>query len=173
MRTNGEAKYYRYCTETPEKNTGVAYRYEFLHQETEKTPFDCKVFIDFDGNHREYFYIVRKEIREHQIRKLQQLVTDKTLLIAERIYPKMKTILKAFNINFFDMQGNICLKDKGVFLFVQHQGKNTMQVKTKKLFTAAELKVVFNLLISPELINQTYSSGRKAFVIDDFLNRHN
>ncbi len=147
---------------------GLAYRYEFLHQKTGKTLFDCKVVLDFDGKDREYFCIVRKEIREHQIAKLQELVTDKTLLIAERIYPKMKTLLKAFNINFLDMQGNIYLKDNGVFLYIDQQQKKTEQAKTNNLFTPAGLKVVFNILLKPALINQTYReiAGETGVALD-------
>ncbi|MGM0613238.1 MAG: hypothetical protein ACQESM_06990 [Bacteroidota bacterium] len=37
--------------------------------------------------------------------------------------------------------------------------------KTQKLFTALGLKIVFNLLITPKLINQTYSSGSESFLL--------
>ncbi len=152
--------------------TDVGFMYEFLHQKAEKTPFDCKVVLDIDGNEKDYFCIIRKEIREHQLAKLQGLITDNTILIAEKIYPKMKAILRDFNMNYLDTQGNIYLKNKGVFLFIEQPGNKTRHVKTKKLFTPAGLKVVFNLLIKPDLVNHTYRDiAKETGVALDTINK--
>ena len=152
--------------------TGVGFRYEFLHHKAEKTPFNCKVLLDIDGIEKTYFCIIRKEIREHQLAKLQELVTDNTLLIAEKIYPKMKAVLRDFNINYLDTQGNIYLKNKGVFLFIEQPGNKIKQKEKTKLFTPAGLKVVFNLLINPHLVNQTYRDiAKEAGVALDTINK--
>src|SRR5690606_30962979 len=76
------------------------------------------------------------------------------LLIANRLFPKIKEELREKKIPYLEANGNIFLKKEGLFLFVDTQ-KPLIIEKTKgnRAFTKTGLKVLFYLLQNKEAIH--------------------
>jgi hypothetical protein len=73
---------------------------------------------------------VKRELRTHQLQEVEDYFHryENFLLIANRIFPKIKEELRQKEIPYLEANGNIFLKKDGLFLFVDTQkpldGKN-------------------------------------------------
>lgn len=88
------------------------------------------------------------------------------MIIAHYITPKAKEILKKEQIPYADTAGNIYLCKNGIYIFIDSKKPNLEKIESKgRAFTMAGLKVVYQFLMNPEYINQTYRFiGKKAQV---------
>lgn len=91
----------------------------------------------------------------------------KGMLIAEYVNPNIAEKLKAMDIAFLDLAGNAYLNEKPVFIFIKgkrapEKWKRTKDLKPTRAFQATGLKVLFGLLLKPELLQQTYRDIAKA-----------
>lgn len=101
---------------------------------------------------------IKKELKNHQLFHLiqQKRNIDNFLLIAEKLYPKVKKELKENNINYIEANGNAYINREGIYLHIDTN--KTLQVPKdtgNRAFTKTGLKVVFHFLLEPQLINQT------------------
>jgi len=101
---------------------------------------------------------VKPEIRTHQLQEVEDYFHNHKnfLLIANRIFPKIKEELREKEIPYLEANGNIFLKKDGLFLFVDTQ--NTIDIEKNKgnrAFTKTGLKVLFYLLHHKDAINLT------------------
>ena len=78
------------------------------------------------------------------------------MLIANRLFPKIKEELRQIGIPYLEANGNIFLKNEGLFLFVDtQQPLDIAKNKGNRAFTKTGLKVLFHLLQYKEDINLT------------------
>ncbi|MDH7462615.1 type IV toxin-antitoxin system AbiEi family antitoxin [Chitinophagaceae bacterium 26-R-25] len=117
--------------------------------------------IHFTHENRKYnaFIEAKKEIRGHQLPEIEALKKQQPnlLIVAETIFPKIKQVLKEQEINYLETNGNLFIKDKGLFMLIEGQvTKNTEKVKTGRAFTKTGLRLIFHFLINEKLVNQTY-----------------
>lgn len=112
----------------------------------------------FNGLKYNFTVEVKREVRTYQLQQVEDYFHryDDFLLLANRIFPKIKEELRQKGIPYLEASGNIFLKKKGMFLFVDTQkpldfGKN----KGNRAFTKTGLKVLFYLLQHKEAINLT------------------
>lgn len=80
------------------------------------------------------------------------------ILITEFIPKKIRCLLKEKNIFFLDTVGNAFISGEKLFLFVSDKNKTqkTSTPKLSRLFYPSGLKLIFNLINYPQLINENY-----------------
>lgn len=122
----------------------------------EKGPLDGVLEIIFNGEKYKFTVEIKRELRTHQLQQIEGYFYnyDNFLLIAYRIFPKIKEEFREKGIPYMEANGNIFLKREGLFLFIDTQ--KTLDIeKTRgnRAFTRTGLKVVFYLLQHKEPIN--------------------
>lgn len=79
------------------------------------------------------------------------------IVIARYITPLAKEMLVKEQIPYADTAGNIFLNKKAIYIHVENKKPNLDKVESKgRAFTPAGLKVVYQFLLHPEHINNTY-----------------
>ncbi|NBB19073.1 hypothetical protein GVN20_06880 [Runella sp. CRIBMP] len=112
------------------------------------------------GNHSLKFHVeIKQELRNHQLPKLiEQAQRDGSLMVvANRIFPKIKEELRLNKIAHLETNGNIWINQSGVLLWVDTQkALPEMKEKGNRAFTKTGLKVVFDFLLQENEINLPY-----------------
>jgi len=99
---------------------------------------------------------IKRELRNYQIHQLQWMAEKyhPFLIVAERIYPKIKEELRKRNIAYLETNGNIFLKEKGIHLYVDVKKPIQQErIHGNRAFTKTGLKVLFHFLLRETLIN--------------------
>ena len=78
------------------------------------------------------------------------------LLVAEKLYPKVKKELRENRVNYLEGNGNVYINTDNLFLYIDtNEVTKTQKEKGNRAFTKTGLKVIFQFLLKPKLINQT------------------
>ena len=112
-----------------------------------------------DGKNYEYVTEIKRELRQHQIHRIEHYhKTNKNfLIVAERIFPKIKNQLRELGIAYLEANGNIFIKTNGFYLFIDvNKPYKIRNKKSNRAFTKTGLKVIMQFLINPQLINRTH-----------------
>jgi len=111
----------------------------------------------FIGNGKVAFNAeIKKELRNHQITQLEYYARKYPpfMIIAGRIFPKIKEELRKLKIAYLEANGNVFFD---VNRYRYHIEANipfqTPKEKQNRAFTKTGVKVLFHFLINPELIN--------------------
>lgn len=120
-------------------------------------PLDGKLDITVNGQMHTFMTEVKREVRTHQLPQIEECFfrNDAFMLLANRLFPRIKEELRHRHIPYLEANGNIYLKTEGLFLFVDTQkpildlGKR----KGNRAFTKTGLKVLFYLLQHKDAIN--------------------
>lgn len=120
--------------------------------------YDGKLRLNY--NQLAYDFIVKwkKEVRKHVIHELEDIRQPymNVILIAARIPTSTKAALRERKIAYIEANGNIYLEKENIFLYINANKPYQLAMeKGNRAFTKTGLKVLFHLLIKPELINQT------------------
>lgn len=124
-----------------------------------KPEIDGMVHFAFQTGHEKIAVEIKKEFRNHHLGQLIQLQQEcgTLLVIAENIFPTLRNELKAKHIGYLDIAGNAYIETKQNLILIEGQKKPVEKAGFKnKVFTKAGIKVVFQFLENPELINATY-----------------
>ena len=102
---------------------------------------------------------IKTELRSVHLEKMEELANDYQpfIVVALRIFPKIKEELRKRNIAYLEANGNMYLREKGLLIFIN--ANNPIEIKDKtnnRAFTKTGLKVVYQFLINAEWINYTY-----------------
>lgn len=122
----------------------------------EKGPLDGILEIRLNKQKFIFMVEVKTEIRPHQVHQIEgwQQEYENFLLIANRIFPRVKEELRQKNIAYLEANGNVFIKKGQYFLFVDtKKAINTDKGKGNRAFTKTGLKVLFYLLQHKEHIN--------------------
>ena len=125
---------------------------------------DGKVEISFQGRVHKVFVVVKKELRHHQLPNIFELAdkSDPLIVVAEKIFPKLKEILRERGIGYLDTAGNFYMNTKGIFLWVDGQKPKINKLPTNRAFTKTGLKTVFYLLMNKDAVNMPHRELAKA-----------
>lgn len=98
---------------------------------------------------------------EHIARNFTQLKNHKTIIIAEYILPRTRELLKNERLDYLDINGNCLINEtqNHNYFFINIDGQKNKEYHKEKLnrpFAKAGLKVTYQFLLTPNLINQTY-----------------
>ena len=77
------------------------------------------------------------------------------ILIAGRISLEFMEKLKALGISYLESGGNAWISTADLFLLIEGK-KGGLALERKHLFTNASIQLIFNLLLSPELLTNSY-----------------
>lgn len=140
------------------RTTGVEGQWQ--HNATFDNTLKADGILKLKIQEQEYSFnvIVHNEVRNHQVHQLElyQRNCDNFLLIAKHIFPKVKEELHQKKIAYLEANGNIFLKTKKMYLFVDTQKAiDTEKGQSNRAFTKTGLKVLFYLLQNRENINLT------------------
>jgi hypothetical protein len=122
-------------------------------------PLDGITIFMINGNNYECITEIKRELRQHQIHRIEHYhKTNKNLLVvAERIFPKIKNQLRELGIAYLEANGNIFIKNNDFYLFVDaNKPYKIRNEKSNRAFTKTGLKVLMQFLINPQLINKTH-----------------
>ncbi|MCX6294216.1 MAG: type IV toxin-antitoxin system AbiEi family antitoxin [Sphingobacteriales bacterium] len=114
--------------------------------------------LSINGMKHHFVVKIKREVREHQLKHLEDYLQqyENFMLVAMRIFPKVKEKHKQKGIPYLEANGNIFLKKEAVFLMVDAaKAINTEKNKGNRAFTKTGLKVLFYLLQNKEDINLT------------------
>lgn len=121
-------------------------------------PLDGQLEINVNGQRHNFTVEVKREVRTHQLPQVEDYFhrNEHFLLIANRLFPKIKEELREKKIPYLEANGNIFLKKEGLFLFVDTQKPlNIEKTKGNRAFTKTGLKVLFYMLQHKEAIQLT------------------
>lgn len=123
-----------------------------------KGPLDGVLQLTINNKNYAFNVKIKQEARMHQLAKLKEdkKLHGNLLLVANRLFPKIKEELRQLEIAYLEANGNIFIKKEELFLFIDTQ-KPISQVKNQgnRAFTKTGLKVLFYLLQNKEAINFT------------------
>lgn len=113
----------------------------------------------FDHDKERVFAEVKKELRNFHLPGLVEKANHHQpfMVIAERIFPTLKEMLREKNIGYLDGAGNIFIKTPLHYIWLD--GRKSLEPdkpKTNRAFTKAGLRMVFYLLLHPEAVNAPY-----------------
>ncbi len=123
-----------------------------------KDPLHGVLEINVNGHRHTFTVEVKRELRIHQLPQMEDYFhrNEHFLLIANRLFPKIKEELRQKEIPYLEANGNIYLKKDGLFLFIDTQKPlDAGKTKGNRAFTKTGLKVVFYLLQHKEAIHLT------------------
>lgn len=138
--------------ENLKQNAGIHTIYQDKH------PLDGVLKMTLNGLKHTYIIQIKRELRTHQLPQVEDYFHryKDFLLVANRIFPKIKEELREKEIPYLEANGNIFLKKEGLFLLIDTQKPLDIEKnKGNRAFTKTGLKVLFYLLQHKEAINLT------------------
>jgi len=136
--------------ENLEKETGIVGRW------TERRDIDGEIDFLINDEKLHYFVEVKREVRPYQIGQLlkyRNLFTN-VLLIAERIFPKVKAELRELQFPYLETNGNVFIKKDQLWLWIDtNQKLETKKETGNRAFTKTGLKVLFYFLLNKDNVN--------------------
>jgi hypothetical protein len=102
---------------------------------------------------------IKQELRNHQLDQIFTLAKQNPpfIIIAKRLFPEIKEILRKKGIAYLEENGNIFLKYKKTLLWLNGNKQTPLKKeKAGRAFGKTGLKVIFHFLIDENLINQPY-----------------
>jgi len=120
---------------------------------------DGKLYIKIDGQAYDFNIEIKNELRSHALEQIYYLnqIHEPFMLVAYKIYPALKKQLQEHNIPYLEANGNFYLKTADKWLWIEaNKPLKTEQTKGNRAFTKTGLKVVFEFMHNPELLNETY-----------------
>jgi len=120
---------------------------------------DGQLDLHFDNGNERFYAEVKKELRHHQLEQLLNMAKDNRpfVVIAEKIFPALKEILRNNKIGYLDTAGNIFINTEGHYVWIDgHKPVNEKKQISNRAFTKTGLKTVFYLLWKEEAIYLPY-----------------
>jgi hypothetical protein len=122
----------------------------------ENGPLDGTLEMDINGYNQSYVIELKQELRTYQLEQIRKNFHryENYMLVANRIFPKIKEEIRTLGIPYLEANGNIFLKKEGQFLFVDTQKPlEPEKNKGNRAFTKTGLRVLFYLLQHKEAIH--------------------
>lgn len=144
--------------ENLQKNTHVMGEWK-NYALTKDNGVDGEIVFNIDNQTFRTFVAVKKTLRNHQLYHIKEIsdANKPFLLVAEHIFPKIKEELRKNEIAYLEANGNIYLKEPGIYLWIDNQ-KPIQQEKEQvnRAFTKTGLRVIFHFLLNEEIVNNPY-----------------
>lgn len=126
---------------------------------TAQRNLDGQLMLNVNNHHLRFFVEIKNELRNHHLQKIMALNKDYAplMVVAIRLFPKIKEELRFNNIAYLEANGNIFLKQKETTLWIDTNKPVEVDKKTdSRAFTKTGLKVVFQFLVDETWINRPY-----------------
>lgn len=141
-----------------EQNTGYKTDWELFEQD-HTDHIDAQITFKMNGNKRIFRNVeIKREIRKHHVPQIKEWdeKASPIILVAERLYPNIKTLLIEAGIDWLDGAGNIHLKENDMLIWIDRHTTTPTQKKKNRAFTKTGLRVVFLFLHDETWLNKTY-----------------
>ncbi|OFX21044.1 MAG: hypothetical protein A2033_10480 [Bacteroidetes bacterium GWA2_31_9] len=137
---------------------------------------DGIITIYFPNKEELFIPVIKKEFTNIHFYNLEKNYKEKNpriVIIAEHINPNIREKLRNLNICYMDVAGNTFVKTPDHIIFLDgFKNTNKITINKNRAFTKTGLKVSYNLLINPELLNTPYRNiAREADVALDTINK--
>jgi hypothetical protein len=123
------------------------------------TPLDGTLEIQLGNQLVELVAWVKNEVRPQQYSEIaEKFHTQKNLIIvANKIYPKVKEFLRAEGIAYMEVVGNIFINQQGIYVWIENEKAQPIRNDGgNKAFTKSGLRVVYQFLAYPKSLNEPY-----------------
>jgi hypothetical protein len=140
-----------------EKNVPLNWEWKAIDNNKDKG-VDGELSITLNNQKRIFFVEIKKDVKNHQLFNILNYKNKFThfLLVAEKLYPKVKQELRENRVNYLEGNGNVYINTDDLFLYIDtNEVAKTQKEKGNRAFTKTGLKVIFQFLLKPKLINQT------------------
>ena len=117
---------------------------------------DGELTIHFDNDAITFNAEIKKELRNYQLIQIGNMAKlhRPFIIIAERIFPKIKEQLRQHKIAYLEANGNIYFHENRFHYFIDTQKPIDQKKETgNRAFTKTGLKVLFHFLLHEKLIN--------------------
>lgn len=121
-------------------------------------PLDGFLHVNFNEQEFHFATQVKKELRQYQLPQIgyHHQKHDPLIIIAERIFPKIKEQLRDMGIAYLEANGNIFFRRNETYCLIDTNKRPvSRRVNANRAFTKTGLKVVFHFFLDQELVNQT------------------
>jgi hypothetical protein len=138
-----------------EKSTRITNTWKAFNR---KKP-DGELTLKIDDQKIRYYVEIKKELRNHQLQTILagNGLRNPLMIVATRLFPKIKEELRHRNIAYLEANGNIFLKQKETMLWIDSNKPVATSKETgSRAFTKTGLKVVFQFLTDETWINRPY-----------------
>lgn len=119
-------------------------------------PLDGIIHLLVDDKKFDLEVEFKKELREHHILQMKELYKEhpNLIVIAEKIFPKLKKQLREEHIAYLETNGNFFFRKDRMYFFID-SNKPIFNKKDKgnRAFTKTGLKVLFHFLLDKNLVN--------------------
>lgn len=140
-----------------EKNVPIDWDWKTIDHNKDKG-VDGELSIIVNNQQKIFFVEIKKDVKNHQLFNILNYKNKFTnfLLVAEKLYPKVKKELRENRVNYLEGNGNVYINKDNLFLYIDtNEVTKTQKEKGNRAFTKTGLKVIFHFLLKPKLINQT------------------
>nr|WP_315203502.1 type IV toxin-antitoxin system AbiEi family antitoxin [uncultured Flavobacterium sp.] len=140
-----------------EKNIPLNWEWKAIDNDKDKG-VDGELSIILYNQKKIFFVEIKKDVKNHQLFNILNYKNKFTnfLLVAEKLYPKVKKELRENRVNYLEGNGNVYINTDNLFLYIDtNEVIKTQKEKGNRAFTKTGLKVIFQFLLKPKLINQT------------------
>lgn len=154
---NNEREILNIALENLEKMTQI--KGQLKHTILKDKEIDGEIDLIIGTNKIKLVVEVKSELRNYHIANLlKQLQHYGTLMVvAKRIFPKIKEELRHNNIAYLEANGNAWLQKDNIYIWIDsNEPLKQEKEKPNRAFTKTGLKVVFQFLLDEELINLPY-----------------
>ena len=140
-------------------NTGIKTRWLIWEPRGEDIGIDGQVELLIANEKIHLFAEVKNEVKNYQLEQILQLhkKNPDLIVIAKKIYPKIREALREQEIAYLEENGNFFFKKDPVYIWID--GKKELEfdkARTDRAFTRTGLKVIFEFLLDENLINAPY-----------------
>lgn len=141
--------------ENLQKNAGITGDWEEYGQKE----LDGQIKLVIENQPLKFNAEIKQELRNHQLPRIidQAQRIGPLMVVANRIFPKIKEELRHNHIAYLEANGNIYLKQGGIMLWLD--GQKPVQPITEKgnrAFTKTGLKVLYHFLLDEQLVQLRY-----------------
>lgn len=140
-----------------EQNIPITWDWKTVDYNKDKE-VDGELSIIVNNQQKIFFVEIKKDVKNHQLFNILNYKNKfiNFLLVAEKLYPKVKKELRDNRVNYLEGNGNVYLNTDNLFLYIDtNEATKTQKEKGNRAFTKTGLKVIFQFLLNPKLINQT------------------
>ncbi len=141
--------------ENLQKHAGITGKWD----EHGPTELDGQVEMMVENHPIKFNTEIKQELRIHQLPKIidQAKRFGPLMVVANRIFPKIKEELRHHGIAYLETNGNIWIKQNGILLWLDVQKPlRDIKEKSNRAFTKTGLKVVFHLMLHEKDVNLPY-----------------
>lgn len=124
-----------------------------------KKEFDGEVSLELGGRNLKYHVEIKNELRNYHLQRIEALNRgyQPFMVVAARLFPKIKEELRTQNIAYMEANGNVFLKTNDNIVWIETNPPIRTETKTgSRAFTKTGLKVLFQFLLDETCINKTY-----------------